>query len=312
MTQMTDPVAQSASANVGMGDYVLLVLLATILASNFAMTKVSVQALPPMFVVSVRLAIASTILVGVMLAARMWFPTGPIWAAIIGSAFFGHTLPFTLLAWGQTRVDAGLAAILMATMPLFTLLLAQLFTNDERPNRYSVLGFSLALIGVIVLFGPSRLISLADQSLRQYAVMLAAMSYGANAIITKGLTGIKWQQSTASFMLVAFLMSLPLLLLSDLSDLSAPTHVWMATLYTGIMPTSVGAILIVLVVRRAGASFLSQINFLVPVFGTVFAILFLGEQLPPNAVIALAVILTGVAIARRRPKRALISINKGV
>ena len=293
-------------------DYGLLVLLGAILGSNFMMTKISVQALPPMFVVSLRLAIAASALGLIMVLAGKWFPKGWIWLPLLGSAFFGHTLPFSLLAWGQQRVDAGLAAILMATMPLFTLLLAQIFTNDEKPNRYSIGGFTIALVGIIILFGPEKLASLADQSLRQYAIIIAAMSYGVNAIVTKSLMGLSWQQSTASFMLAAFIMSLPLLVVSDLTAISAPAHVWLATVYTGIMPTAVGAILIIYVIRRTSASFLSQINFLVPLFGVALSILFINEVLPPNGAVALLIILAGVALARQRPKRKLISINKGV
>ncbi len=293
-------------------DYVMLVVLAAVFGSNFMMTKISLQALPPMFVVSFRLAVAAALLVAIMIAAREWFPKGRIWIVLLGSAFFGHTLPFSLLAWGQQSVDAGLAAILMASMPLFTLLLAQVFTNDEKPNRYSVTGFAIALVGIVVLFGPDKLMSLADQSVRQHAIILAAMSYGVNAIITKQLVGLPWQQSTASFMVAALVLSLPLLMFEDISAISASASVWAAAIYTGVMPTAVGAVLVIYIVRRTSASFLSQINFMVPLFGVAFSILFLGEVLPANGAIALLIILAGVALARRRPKREIISINKGV
>ena len=293
------------------GDYALLIGLAAIFASNFMMTKIAVLELPPMLVVSLRLAIAAGFLAAIMLAAGYRLPNGGIWKPIVLSALFGHTIPFSLLAWGQERVDAGLAAILMATMPLFTLFLAQVFTRDEKPTRYSIAGFAVALVGIIVLFGPEKLASLADQSVRQYAIALAAMSYGVNAIITKKLIGHPWQQTTACFMTVAFLFSLPLLLISDLSRITAPFGVWVAVVYTGLMPTAVGAILIVVLVRRTSASFLSQINFLVPVFGVAFALVFLQETLPANAAVALAIILSGVALARLQPGRKLVSFNKG-
>ena len=265
-------------------DYLLLLLLGAILGSNFMMTKISVQTLPPMFVVSFRLAVAAAILYALMKAAGLSLPKGKIWIPLTGAGVFGLTIPFTLLAWAQQRVDAGLAAILMAIMPLFTLLLAQAFTKDEKPNRYAFGGFAIALVGIVVLFGPDKLASLADQSVRQYAVIGAALCYGLNAIITKQLTGMDWQQSSASFLLIAFVFSLPLLMVSDLSSLQAPTHVWVATIYTGIVPTALG--IIIMIIRRTSASFLSQINFPVPLFG--------------------------VALARRRSKREFISINKGV
>lgn len=295
-----------------LADILLLLLLGAILGSNFMMTKISVQYLPPMFVVSFRLVVAAVLLIVMMKAAGLSFPRGEVWLPLSAAGVIGLTIPFSLLAWAQQSVDAGLAAILMAIMPLFTLLLAQLFTRDERPNRYSVGGFAIALFGVIVLFGPEKLTSLADQSVRQYAVIGAAFCYGLNAIITKKFIGMDWRQSTASLLLVGFIASLPLLILSDLSSLQAPMTARAATIYTGIVPTAIGSIIIILIIRRTSASFLSQINFLVPLYGVAFAILFVDEALPANGAIALLIILCGVAIARRRPKRNFISINKGV
>ena len=140
-------------------DVLLLLLLGAILGSNFMMTKISVQYLPPMFVVSFRLAVAAALLIVMMKAAGLSLPKGDVWIPLIAAGVIGLTIPFSLLAWAQQKVDAGLAAILMATMPLFTLLLAQLFTKDEKPNRYSIGGFAIALAGVIVLFGPEKLAS---------------------------------------------------------------------------------------------------------------------------------------------------------
>lgn len=301
------------SLNKTIVDYGLLVLLAAVFASNFSATKIAVAGLEPAVVVTGRLAVAAVILLALLWAAGQKLPaSGKVWWLLIGSAFFGHMLPFSLLAWSQQKLDAGLTAILMATMPLFTLLLAQLFTRDEKPTRYSVAGFALALVGIVILFGPDKLASLADQSLRQYAAMLAAMGYGVNAIITKWLFGLTWQQSTASFMVLAFLMSLPWLLLSEISAGDVGWEVWASVLYSGLMPTALGAVMIVIIIGRTGASFLSQINFLVPVFGVLFSIALLGERLPANGATALAIILAGVALARRRPKRDIISINRGV
>ena len=102
------------------------------------------------------------------------------------------------------------------------------------------------------------------------------------------------------------------MLISEISLDTVGWDVWASVLYSGIMPTALGAVMIVIIIGRTGASFLSQINFLVPVLGVVFSIILLGERLPTNGFTALAIILAGVALARRRPKRDIISINKGV
>lgn len=279
---------------------------------NFTMTKLSVAELDPALVVAVRLAIAAAVLLVIMVISGHRFPPwGPIWWALAASAIFGHTLPFSLLAWAQQSIDAGLAAILMATMPLFTLLLAQLFVRDEKPTIYSIGGFTLALVGIILLFGVDKLASLADQSLRQYAAVAAALCYGVNAIVTKWLTGLPWQSTAAGFMALAFLFGLPNLLGLNWSAVSTSPAAWLPVLYSGFMATALAAVMIVVIVRRSGASFLSQINFIIPVMGVAFSILLVNESLPANGALALIIILTGVALARPRPNRTVRSVNKG-
>lgn len=289
-------------------DYFWLILLATILGSNFMFIKIAVVEMPPFVFVASRLGIAALILVAVMLLAGKSWPRGRIWLPIVASAFFGYTLPFALISWGQERVDAGVTAILMATMPLFTLLLAQFFTKDEKPNRWTILGFFVALSGILLLFGFDKLLSLAEQSLRQYAIAAAAISYGVNAIISKQLVNLNWRPMAASLMMVSFLLSLPLLMFVDWPLSEIGDGAWWALIYSSIIPTAYAAILIVQVVQRQGASFLSLINFIVPVVGVACAVLFLGETLPNDAWLALLLILVGVAVARRRPK-SLISIE---
>lgn len=293
-------------------DYALLLFLAVLLGSNFMFIKIAVTAMPPELFVFARLAIAAVVLVAVMVWAKEKLPRGPIWWWLAASALFGYTLPFGLIAWGQERVDSGIAAILMATMPLFTLAMTQIFTDDEKPNRYAVSGFLLALLGVIVLFGFDKLTSLGDESVRQFAIALAAVFFGLNAVITKQITGLRWESMTACLMVLSTLFALPLLLFVDFAQLNVSGAVWLSVLYTAFGPTALGAVLIILVVKRQGAAFLSQLNFIVPIVGVVCAVLFLGERLPPNAFIALCVILAGVALARRRPKRKTFSVNRGV
>ncbi len=296
----------------GFSDYALLLFLAVVLGSNFMFIKIAVTALPPGLFVFARLVIAALVLVAIMYLAEQSFPRGMIWVPILGSALFGYTLPFTLISWGQERVDSGIASILMATMPLFTLAMAQIFTDDEKPNLYTIAGFVIALVGVLLLFGFDKLASLGDESVRQYAIAFGAVSFGLNAIITKQLTGLKWQTMTASLMVVSVILALPLLYFVNWSEVSAGPLIWTSVVYTGLAPTALGAVLIILVVQRQGASFLSQLNFIVPVVGVVCAVVFLKEDLPANAAMALLVILCGVAIARRRPTRKIVSINKGV
>ncbi len=299
----------------GVASYALLFLLAMIFGSNFMMTKIAVAEIEPLTIVSGRLVIAMVVLLAVMFLAGTAWPTGAVWWPLALTAVFGHALPYFLITWSQEVIDAGLAAIFMAVMPLFTILVAHFVTDDEKLNRFVIAGFALAFCGVVLLFGTDRLGSFDGTSLRQYALLAAALCYGINALLTKKLTGLPWQSMAAGQLVAAVTITVPLALFIggiNFVPKHASAPALMSLLYTGIVPTALGAIMIFIIVGRAGASFLSQINFLVPLVGVAMSIAFLGETLPPNGFVALAAILMGVAIARWRPNRKTISINKGV
>ncbi len=294
--------------------YAMLITLAAIFGSNFLMTKIAVQELEPLTIVTIRLAIAAAVLMSIMLVARTPWPDRRMWLPLVLTALFGHTLPYFLITWGQEVVDAGLAVIFMAIMPLFTIVLAHIVTDDEKLTPWLVTGFAIALAGVVILFGVDKLLKFDGTSLRQYALLAAALCYGTNAVLTRQLRGMPWQTMAGVQTAFAFGLTVPLViglgLITALPD-GVSTGVALSVVYTGLFPTALGAVMIFLIVERAGASFLSQINFLVPLFGVAFALVFGGESLPGNAILALLLILIGVALSRRQSKPAIRPVNKG-
>jgi len=122
-------------------DYLLLGGLSLIFGLSFIFTNISVQSIPPITVATSRLLIAGLVLFPLCLFYGQRLPAlGKIWVFILAAAFFGNALPFALISWAQVKVDAGLAAILMAVMPLVTVLLAHVTTSDEKMNRYKLIG----------------------------------------------------------------------------------------------------------------------------------------------------------------------------
>ena len=215
------------------------------------------------------------------------------------------------MSWGQVKVDAGLTGIFMAVMPLITLVLAHFFTSDEKLNIYRVIGFMLGLLGVAVLIGFDKLATLGDETIRQYAIMGAACCYAIHAIISKSLTGLPRRAVSAAVLIASSIAMLPMSLYFDQPwTLEISANSWLMLVLLGIFPTGIGTIMLFAIIQRQGAGFLSQINFIVPVFGIFWAILFLSETLPANALAALIIILIGVAIARIKPSSE--KINTGV
>jgi len=184
--------------------------------ASFMMTKVAVVDVPPATIAISRIAIGGVMLFFIMLMYKQTLRSLlPHWKMIALAGFFGTALPFFLISWGQEKVDAGLTAILMAVMPLFTLVLAHFFTNDEKLNAFKVIGFCLGLLGVAVLIGFDKLASFGEDTIRSYAIMLAACSYAVHAILSKFLTELPRYAVSSAVLLVSVLILLPMVLYLD-------------------------------------------------------------------------------------------------
>jgi drug/metabolite transporter (DMT)-like permease len=292
----------------GVRDYVLLFTLSALWGSSFLFIKVGVETVPAATLTLIRLVIATAVLVVIARMAGQAIPRGArLWRVIVAAALFGNALPFTLIAWGEEGIDSGLAAILMAVMPLTTVLLAHIFTSDEKMTPRKALGVSLGIAGLIVLIGPEKLAQLGEDTLRQLAVAGAAFCYGVNAIVTKGLTGQPRRALAAALMAVSTVMLIPVTLIMDEPLQIEPSLLSMAAIFgLGALHTAFGTMMMLAIVRRQGASFFSQINLLIPLFGVMYGALLLFERPPPSAYAALALILLGVVVARGR-RRAVIA-----
>jgi len=151
----------------------------------------------------------------------------------------------------------------------------------------------------LVLMGWNELGALGDHMLRQYAIAGGAVCYAVNAIVTKKLTGVARLPMMAALMLVATAQLLPFALWLESPWAASPSMVSsMAVLALAIGPTALATLIILNIIDRSGASFLSQINFIVPLFGVFMAWLILDEVLPASAWIALCIILVGISLSR--------------
>jgi len=284
----------------GITDYLLLVGLALIFGLSFILTKVAVQSIAPLSVATSRLLLAFIVLYILMRSYGQRLPArGQVWVFIFAAALLGNAIPFVLITWGQVKVDAGLTAILMAIMPLLTVLLAHVTTTDEKMNRFKLMGVICGLLGVVVLMGWDQLGQLGDSMLRQYAIAVAALCYAINAIITKHLTGVARLPMMCALMMVATAILMPFTLWIDQPWHAMPeSNAVLAIIALALGPTALATWMILTIIDRQGASFLSQINFLVPLSGVLMAGILLDETLPTKAWIALIIILVGIGLSR--------------
>lgn len=291
---------ETRQAGGGAVEIVLLVVLAGLWSSSFTFIKIAVETVPPLSVAAGRLLLGSVIFLAVLRLRGLSLPGDwSIRGRFLLIGLFANALPFSLIGWGEQTIDSGLAAILMAVMPLTTLLLAHFFTTDEKLNAPRVAGMLLGFTGVAILIGPAALQGLGDQALRQAAVAGGAVCYAIATIMAKRLPPMPDTVKAACMVIGATVLMAPVTLLVDRPwTLSPPLEALGSIVYLGIFPTALAALVFFTLLRRAGANFVALNNYLIPSLGVTWGVLFLGEALSFQSLAALAIILSGIAVSR--------------
>jgi len=290
----------------------MLVALTVMWGSAFALTKAAVASLDPGQVVLGRLAVGALILLlAWAVARRARWPRGTrLWVFFVLIAVIGNVIPFSLISWGQQFIDSGLAGLLMAIMPLFTLVLAHFMVPGERLTPSRVVGFAVGLAGVAILLGPD--ISGAGQAGVQFvsatlAVLLAALCYAVSAILSRlRPPSDVISSATATTVIGATVMLLVVRPDTPLPGIIAATPQALAALVLlGVFSTAIAAVVYFRLIERAGPAFVSQLNYLIPVWAVVLGAALFDERPTSSDYLAMVVILTGIALSQRgRPGRA--------
>jgi drug/metabolite transporter (DMT)-like permease len=292
-----------------LADWIMLLSLTLMWGTSFLLTKVAVGGLLPDLVVAGRLVLAAVLLVPFALALASRPAAGVrLWVFYVLIAISGNVLPFSLITWGQTFIDSGLAGILMAIMPLATLGLAHFLVPGERLTRYRAAGFLMGFAGVVVLMGPDAFSDLANGQghlLPMLAVLGGALCYAVSSILARLRPPSDALFSAASTISLASLMVVPILFLrGGLEIHTVPaTRSLIAVALLGVFATAIATIVYFRLVKSAGPSFVSQLNYLIPLWAVGVGMLFLGEEPEPNHLYALGLILSGILVTQLESRR---------
>jgi drug/metabolite transporter (DMT)-like permease len=289
----------------GFRDYLLLVALGAVWGSSFVLIKLALATIPPLTIATGRVTIGALALIVVVAVQRQaWPTTRRAWLLLALLGVLGNVIPFSLINWGETRIDSGLAAILMSTVPLATIVLAPAFVRDEPITAGKVVGVVLGMLGVLVLIGPGALTGSHSEVLGQIAVAAAAVSYALNGLVARQLPQVPVAVMSAGALVCATIVGLPLCLAVDQPWQLAPSFGSLAALLgLGVVNTAGGYLLLFRLTKRTGAGFASFNNFLVPLFGLFGGILLLSERPSPAALLGLVLIFAGLAAVRMWPRR---------
>jgi len=279
-------------------DWLLLIGLSLLWGGSFFFAKIAVLELPPLTVALGRVAIAAAILLTLARVTGVALPaTLAAWRPYALMGLLNNVVPFTLLFWGQTHIPSGLAAILNATTPLFTVLVAHVATADEKLNAARLAGLVAGLAGVVVMIGPDVLRDLGANVLAQLACLLAAISYAFAGVYGRRFRGepalrVAAGQLTASSVILA----LPVALIDQPWLLSAPSGKAIAALVAlAALSTALGYLIFFRILARAGATNVALVTFLIPVSAILLGTLVLGEQLAVRHLAGMAAIALGLA-----------------
>jgi len=284
--------------------WLLLFALVVMWGSSFAFTKVAVTALAPEAVVAARLAIAAVVLIVVGVALGRRVPVGRrLWAYSAAMAVVGNALPFVLISWGQQGISSGLAGILMAVMPLTTMVLAHVFVEGEQLTPVKVAGFVVGFLGVVVLIGPEALLALGGSRsalVSQLAVLGGAVCYAVNTILARRRPPADAIATAAGVTVIAAVLMVPVAAAGDARmTLDVPVPALVAVAVLGVMSTAVATVVYFRLVAAAGPSFLSQINYLIPVWAVGVGVTVMGEEPEWSALGGLVLVLAGIALSER-------------
>ena len=303
------PMSAMSAPRADLSDWVLVSLLGFIWGGSFLGIALAIEGFAPLWVAAGRIAIAALVLVALAHALGTGLPAlrapggGRIWAHCLGFAVFSNVLPFLLLSWAILHVSSGFAGITMAAVPLMVLPLAHLMLPGERMSALRLLGFLIGFAGVLVLIGLDAVQAALmgeDDGLARMACIAAAACYAIGSINTRLCPPVSQLGYSAAGVMLAALIILPVALLGAPWPDSPGAVSWLALLYLGLLPTGYATLLLVSIIRSAGPSFLSQVNYHVPVWSVLLGALVLGEEVPGRFMLALAIILAGLMLARRK------------
>ena len=289
-----------------LGNWIGLIALGLIWGASFLGIAIALEGFAPVWVAAGRILIGALTLTAIAVAMGVRIPFSPaILVFAAGMGVFSNALPFFLLGWSQQHVTSGFAGITMAAIPLFVIGFAHFLVQGEALTRPKALGFVIGLIGVGVLIGPEVLAASGSEyeAMARLGCLAASLSYAVGAILTRRCPEVHPVGFGVLALWVASAIILPAALISKGVPQMPEARPLLALLYLGLLPTGFATYLLVGIIRSAGPSFLSQVNYHVPVWSVLLGVLVLNEDLPGRFILALAIIIGGLMLARRSPLR---------
>lgn len=281
-------------------EWLMIGLLSLLWGGSFFFIKIALTELPTFTLVFLRVALASLTLWVFVLFQGIAIPKSKsIWFSFLCMGLLNNVIPFSLIVWGQTHISSGLASILNATTPLFTVIVATLLLSDETLQKNKIMGVVLGFIGIFIMLGHSAIEGFGLSIFAKFAVLGAALSYS-----FAGVYGRRFKKQNVNPVVTAAgqvsastLFLLPAVLLTNGLPQHALSFKVMAAIGAlAIASTAIAYVLYFKILASAGATNVSLVTFLVPVSAILLGCLVLGERLLLPQIIGMITIALGLMI----------------
>ena len=276
-------------------EWTMLIALALVWAGTFFFAAIAVVEIPPLTIAFLRVSGAALVLLLALYLMGILMPReGSVWAAFFGMGLFNNAIPFSLIFCAQTELTSGVASILNATMPVFTVIAAHLLTKDEKMTKMRFLGVVLGFLGVVVLIG-----SPIGGSIRAHLAILAAgISYALASIFGKRFAqiGVKPMATATGQVICSAIILLPFALILERpwTNASPSFHVIQAMIAMISLSTAFAYFLYFRILSTAGATNVALVTLLIPPFAVLLGILFLNETLTLQQITGMLIITAGL------------------
>lgn len=283
----------------------VFILLGGIWSSSFLWIKIAVQEISPITLVAFRTLFGLLFGLAVIALQRVQWPKGfKAWLPLLLLGITNVAIPFMLISWGEQSIDSAVAAILDATVPLFTIVIAHFFLSDDKMTLPKTLGLLIGFAGVVVLMSKD-IGSSAGSLLGQAAVVLASAFYAGSAVYARKTTeaapGII--RSAGPLISATLAMWLAAVLIERPVVLPHLPITWTALLWLGILGSGFAFVLSYYLIHEIGPSRTTMVTYLFPLGGVILGVAFLHEPLTWQLITGALLIIASLAVANSRPPK---------
>jgi len=294
---------KNPSLTLGLNSTIMLLLLAAVWGGSFFFGEVALREVPPLTITLHRVMWAVPVLALIVLFKGISVPRSlRVWGAYLVMGALNNAIPFSLIFWGQTQIESGLASILNGTTAMFAAVVAGLLLPDEPLTAKKIVGAALGIAGVAFIMGPTALIEFNPSNLAQLAILGATLSYAFAGVWGKiALAGQPPFMNAFGMLIGSTVLMIPIVLVFDgPPNLALSATVWSALIGMAALSTALAYVLYFAILAKAGAANLLLVTLLIPPFAIGLGVLFLGEQMGLEAWIGFAIIALGFAVTDGR------------